>query len=124
MRRRVVVTGLGLITPIGNNVQDAWKNILSGRSGISEIDLFDVSSFASRIGGQIKDFDVTTIMSAKDARKTDTFIHYGLAASVEAIEDSGLDINDDNAERIGVAIGSGIGGAGLKRLRRSRRARE
>ena len=110
MRRRVVVTGLGLISPVGNNVQDAWENILSGRSGISQIDIFDVSGFASQIGGLIRDFDVTTIMAAKEARKTDPFIHYGLAASIEAIEDSGLEITDDNAERIGIAIGSGIGG--------------
>ena len=110
MRRRVVVTGLGLISPVGNNVQNAWENILCGRSGISQIDIFDVSGFASQIGGLIRDFDVTTIMPAKDARKTDPFIHYGLAASIEAIEDSGLEINDANAERIGIAIGSGIGG--------------
>ena len=110
MRRRVVVTGLGLITPVGNSVKDAWENILAGRSGISEIDIFDVSDFASRIGGLIRDFDVTSIMPAKEARKTDPFIHYGLAASIEAIEDSGLEINDANCHRIGIAIGSGIGG--------------
>ena len=110
MRRRVVITGLGLITPVGNNVKEAWDNILAGRSGISEIDIFDVSDFSSRIGGLIRNFDVTTIMPAKEARKTDPFIHYGLAAGVEAIEDSGLEINDSNADRIGIAIGSGIGG--------------
>ena len=110
MRRRVVVTGLGLISPVGNTVKQAWDNVLAGRSGISEIDIFDVSEFSSRIGGLIREFDVTTIMPAKEARKTDPFIHYGLAASVEAIEDSELEINDANAERIGIAIGSGIGG--------------
>ena len=110
MRRRVVVTGLGLISPVGNTVKDAWENILAGRSGISEIDIFDVTGFASRIGGLIRDFDAATIMPAKEARKTDPFIHYGLAASIEAIEDSGLEINEGNAERIGIAIGSGIGG--------------
>ena len=110
MRRRVVVTGLGLITPVGNTVQEAWESILAGRSGISAIDIFDVTDFSSRIGGLIRNFDVTTIMPAKEARKTDPFIHYGLAAGVQAIEDSGLEINNNNADRVGIAIGSGIGG--------------
>ncbi len=108
--RRIVVTGLGLISPVGNNVADAWEAIVAGRSGISRIDIFDVSQFSSRIGGLIRGFDVTSIMSAKEARKTDLFIHYGIAASVEAIEDSGIEVTDRNAERIGIAIGSGIGG--------------
>ncbi len=108
--RRVVVTGLGLISPVGNNVDEAWAAILAGRSGISRIDIFDTSGFASTIGGLIRGFDVTSVMSSKDARKTDPFIHYGIAASVEAIEASGIEIREDNADRIGIAIGSGIGG--------------
>ena len=108
--RRVVITGLGLITPVGNNVQSAWESILAGKSGIRAIDIFDVSEFSSRIGGLIRDFEITSIMTPKEVRKTDPFIHYGMAASVEAIEDSGLEITDANAERIGIAIGSGIGG--------------
>ena len=110
MKRRVAVTGLGLITPVGNNVPDSWDAIVAGRSGIATLDHFDTSDFASRIGGAIKDFDVTTVMSVKDARKNDPFIHYGIAASVEAINDSGLEVTDANSERIGIAIGSGIGG--------------
>jgi 3-oxoacyl-[acyl-carrier-protein] synthase II len=106
----VAITGLGLITPVGNNVPDSWASIVAGRSGIAIIDSFDTSEFASRIGGSIRNFDVTTVMSTKDARKNDPFIHYGIAASVEAIDNSGLEITDANRERIGLAIGSGIGG--------------
>jgi 3-oxoacyl-[acyl-carrier-protein] synthase II len=106
----VAITGLGLITPVGNNVSDSWASIVAGRSGIAIIDSFDTSEFASRIGGSIRNFDVTTVMSAKDARKNDPFIHYGIGASVEAINNSGLEITDANRERIGLAIGSGIGG--------------
>ena len=110
MNRRVAVTGLGLVTPVGNNVDDSWQSIVDGRSGIAVLDSFDTSEFSSRIGGAIKDFDVTAYMAAKDARKNDPFIHYGIAASVQAIEASGLEIDDSNAERVGIAIGSGIGG--------------
>ena len=110
MNRRVAVTGLGLVTPVGNNVEDSWQSIVDGRSGIAVLDSFDTSEFSSRIGGAIKDFDVTAYMAAKDARKNDPFIHYGIAASVQAIEASGLEIDDSNAERVGIAIGSGIGG--------------
>ena len=110
MKRRIAITGLGLITPVGNNVPDAWASIVAGRSGIQTITSFDTTDFASRIGGSIRDFDVTTVMSAKDARKNDPFIHYGIAASVEAITNAGLEVTDANAERIGLAIGSGIGG--------------
>jgi len=110
LKRRVAITGLGLITPVGNNVPDSWASIVAGRSGIAIIDSFDTSEFASRIGGSIRNFDVTTVMSTKDARKNDPFIHYGIAASVEAIDNSGLEITDANRERIGLAIGSGIGG--------------
>ena len=110
MKRRIAITGLGLITPVGNNVQDSWASIVAGRSGIAVIDSFDTTEFSSRIGGSIRNFDVTSVMSAKDARKNDPFIHYGIAASVEAITDSGLEITDANSERIGLAVGSGIGG--------------
>ena len=111
-KRRVVITGVGMLSPVGNNVKTSWQNILAGKSGIEPITHFDVSDFPVRFGGSIKDFDVTTIMSAKDARKMDPFIHYGIAAAIEAIEDSGLEVTEANAERIGVAIGSGIGGLG------------
>ena len=110
MKRRIAITGLGLITPVGNNVQDSWASIVAGRSGIAVIDSFDTTEFSSRIGGSIRNFDVTSVMSAKDARKNDPFIHYGIAASVEAITDSGLEVTDANSERIGLAVGSGIGG--------------
>lgn len=111
-KRRVVVTGMGMLSPVGNNVKTAWDNILAGKSGIGPIEHFDVSEFAVRFGGSVRDFDVSTIMSSKDARKMDPFIHYGIAAAIEAVEDSGLEVTEANAERIGVAIGSGIGGLG------------
>ena len=110
LRRRVVVTGLGLITPVGNTVEEAWSNILSGHSGIQVIDAFDVSGFASQIGGSIRGLDLERYLSRKDARKMDPFIHYGMAAAIQAIEDAGLEVTDGNAERIGICIGSGIGG--------------
>lgn len=110
MRRRVVVTGLGLISPVGNTVADAWENILNGVSGIGLIDSFDTMAFASRIGGSIRNLDLAQYISPKDARKMDPFIHYGIAAAIQAMGDSGLEITDDNAERVGACIGSGIGG--------------
>jgi 3-oxoacyl-[acyl-carrier-protein] synthase II len=109
-RRRVVVTGLGIVSPVGNSIDDAWKNILDGKSGITPIDTFDASAFSVRFSGSVKNFDVEQYMSKKDARKMDTFIHYGMAASIQAIEDSGLEVTEENAPRIGVAVGSGIGG--------------
>lgn len=109
-KRRVVITGLGAVTPVGLSVKETWENILAGKSGIAAITSFDVSEFPVRIGGSVKNFDITTIIPQKEAKKMDTFIHYGLAAGKEAIEDSGLVITDENAERIGVAIGAGIGG--------------
>ena len=109
-RRRVVVTGLGIISPVGNTIEQAWKNILAGRSGIDRITRFDVSSFPVQIGGEIKDFDITQYLPAKDARRMDTFIHYGMAAGIQAIKDAGLEAHPANADRIGVSIGSGIGG--------------
>ncbi|MBE0438943.1 MAG: beta-ketoacyl-ACP synthase II [Gammaproteobacteria bacterium] len=109
-KRRVVVTGLGVITPVGLSVKQTWENILAGKSGVAPITVFDTSEFSVRFGANINDFDITTIIPRKDAKKMDTFIHYGIAAAKEAIEDSGLEVTEQNAERIGVAIGSGIGG--------------
>jgi 3-oxoacyl-[acyl-carrier-protein] synthase II len=111
-KRRVVITGLGMVSPVGLNVKSSWEAILAGKSGIAPITHFDVSDFSVRFGGSVRDFDVTSIMSSKDARKMDTFIQYGMAAAIEAIADAGLEVTDTNAERIGVAIGSGIGGLG------------
>jgi 3-oxoacyl-[acyl-carrier-protein] synthase II len=106
----VVVTGLGIISPVGNTVTEAWNNIIAGKSGIGRITRFDASNFAAQIAGEVKDFDVSQYISPKDARRMDTFIHYGLAAGVQAIKDSGIEVNEANAHRIGVNIGSGIGG--------------
>ena len=108
--RRVVVTGLGLISPTGNSVAAGWRNARDGVSGISVVDSFDTTEFATKIGGVIKDFDVTDYMSKKEARKSDKFIHYGIAACIEAFEDSGLEVVEANAHRFGVIMGSGIGG--------------
>ena len=109
-KRRVVVTGLGLITPVGNNVSDSWKNIVAGQSGIVPITHFDTTDFPVRFGGTIKDFEIEKYIQKKDIKKMSTFIHYGIAAGLQAFEDSGLEITDENAARVGVAIGSGIGG--------------
>lgn len=109
-KQRVVVTGLGLITPLGLNVEDTWKAILAGKSSVASIDHFDASDINCRICSRVKNFDPTLYMTEKDARKRDYFIQYGIAAGVQAIQDSGLTINEDNANRIGLAIGSGIGG--------------
>lgn len=109
-KRRVVVTGMGMVSPLGLDVKTSWENILAGKSGISTITEFDTSGFSTRFGGIVKDFDVSTVLSVKEAKKMDPFIHYGLAAAKEAIEDAGLEVTDANAERIGVAVGSGIGG--------------
>ena len=108
--RRVVITGLGAVTPLANNVADTWDGIINGKSGISPIDSFDISSFPTTFGGVIRNFDITDYIPAKDAKRMDGFIHYGLAAGCQAIEDSGIEITEENAERIGVAIGAGIGG--------------
>ena len=109
-KRRVVVTGLGLLTPVGNTVEESWKNIVAGKSGIAPITAFDASDFTTRISGSVKNFDATEYLSVKDIKKMDIFIHFGIAAGVQALNDSGLEITEENAERIGVAIGSGIGG--------------
>lgn len=108
--RRVVITGLGIICPVGLSIDTAWSNILAGNSGIRPITAFDVKDFPVRFGGTIENFEVTDYVSKKDSRKMDTFIHYGVAAGTQAIRDAGLEITDDNAERIGVSVGSGIGG--------------
>lgn len=109
-RRRVVVTGLGAISPVGNTVAETWHGIVSGKSGIVTISRFDASTFKSRIAGEVRGFDVSAYLSPKEARRMDVFIHYGMAAGIQAVQDSGLEISSENAERIGVNIGSGIGG--------------
>ncbi len=113
-RRRVVVTGLGCVSPVGNTVSEAWANLLAGRSGIGLITKFDASAFACKIAGEVRNFDLETYLSAKDARSMDTFIHFGLAAAAQAIADAGLktgeSLTEDEAVRIGCVIGSGIGG--------------
>ncbi|HPE05339.1 MAG TPA: beta-ketoacyl-ACP synthase II [Thauera sp.] len=109
-RRRVVVTGLGVISPVGNTVTEAWSNLIAGKSGIGPITRFDASNFASRIAGEVKDFDVSAYLAPKEARRMDVFIHYGMAAGIQAIRDSGIEVTEANADRIGINIGSGIGG--------------
>jgi 3-oxoacyl-[acyl-carrier-protein] synthase II len=110
VKRRVVITGLGIVSPVGNDLTTAWDNIVNGRSGISRITRFDPSAITTHIAGEVKDFDISTYISAKEARQMDTFIHYGLAAGMQAWRDSGLEVTEANAERIGVIVGSGIGG--------------
>ena len=109
-RRRVAVTGLGIISPVGNTVEEAWQNLVAGKSGIATITRFDAAPFACHIAGEVKGFDVSAYLPAKEARHMDTFIHYGVAAAMQAWKDSGLQVTEANAERIGVTIGSGIGG--------------
>ncbi|MCK5897454.1 MAG: beta-ketoacyl-ACP synthase II [Methylococcales bacterium] len=108
--RRVVITGLGAITPLANTVEETWDGIINGKSGISAIDSFDISSFATTFGGVIRNFDIGQYIPVKDAKRMDGFIHYGIAAGCQAIDDSGIEVTEENADRIGVAIGSGIGG--------------
>jgi 3-oxoacyl-[acyl-carrier-protein] synthase II len=116
-RRRVVVTGLGIVSPVGNSVSEAWSNLLAGRSGIANITKFDASSFACKFAGEVKGFNIEDYIPGKEARHMDTFIHYGLAASMQAVRDSGLPTNEalteEQAERIGCIVGSGIGGLPL-----------
>ena len=109
-RRRVVVTGMGMLSPLGVDVAQSWSGILAGKSGISSIEHMNVEAFSTRFGGSIKGFDIEQYMPAKDARRLDLFIQYGLAAGLQAMQDSGLEVNDANRERIGVVMGSGIGG--------------
>ena len=112
-RRRVVITGLGIVCPTGNEVASAWQNLVAGRSGIDRITRFDASAFTAQIAGEVKGFDISPYLPAKEARHFDTFIHYGIAAGVQALRDSGLEVNDANAERVGAVVSSGIGGLPL-----------
>ena len=109
-KRRVVVTGMGMVSPLGNDLASGWDGIVNGRSGIGPVTSFDASTYPTRIAGEIRDFDVTRWVSPKDARKMDPFIHYGVAASLMAMADAGLEVTEANAERIGAILGSGIGG--------------
>jgi 3-oxoacyl-[acyl-carrier-protein] synthase II len=112
-KRRVVVTGLGVVSPVGIGVQASWSDLIAGKSGITKITRFDATNFSSQIAGEVKGFDVSQYLPAKEARRMDTFIQYGMAAGIEAVKDSGLIVTEENAERIGVSIGSGIGGLNL-----------
>ncbi|SER15066.1 3-oxoacyl-[acyl-carrier-protein] synthase II [Rosenbergiella nectarea] len=112
-KRRVVVTGLGMLSPVGNTVESTWNSLLAGQSGINLIDHFDTSSYATRFAGTVKDFNCDEIISRKEQRKMDMFIQYGIVAGVQALQDSGITVTEQNAHRIGAAIGSGIGGLGL-----------
>ena len=112
-KRRVVVTGLGLITPVGIGVKESWANIINGQSGIGKITKFDCSTYPSQVAGEVKNFDPLAYIPPKDARRMDTFIQFGIAAGIEAFKDSGIEVTDNNSERIGVSVGSGIGGINL-----------
>jgi 3-oxoacyl-[acyl-carrier-protein] synthase II len=109
-QRRVVVTGMGIVSPVGNTLASAWDSVVNGRSGVGRITHFDAAAYNSRIAGEVRDFDAKAWMPPKDVKKMETFIHYGIAASLMAMEDAGLEITEDNAERAGVLVGSGIGG--------------
>ena len=112
-KRRVVVTGLGVVSPVGIGTDNAWANVIAGKSGITKITKFDATNFSSQIAGEVKDFDVLQYLPAKEARRMDTFIQFGMVAGIEAFKDSGIIVTEENAERIGVSIGSGIGGIRL-----------
>jgi 3-oxoacyl-[acyl-carrier-protein] synthase II len=112
-KRRVVITGLGLVTPVGNDVESTWKALLAGQSGIAPITKFDATEFSTRFSGSVKDFDVEQYLTKKDARKMDLFIQYGMAAGIQAVKDSGLDMAQENPGRVGTAIGAGLGGMRL-----------
>ena len=111
-KRRVVITGMGIVSPVGNTVEQSWSNILAGKSGINSLTNIETEGQSVTFGGSVKDFDITDYLKPKDAKKMDTFIHYGMAAGIQAFEDCGVEVTEENAERIGVAIGSGIGGLG------------
>ena len=111
-KRRVVITGMGIVSPVGNSVEESWSNILAGKSGINSLTNLETEGQSVTFGGSVKNFEITDYLKPKDAKKMDTFIHYGMAAGIQAIEDSGLEITEQNAERVGVAIGAGIGGLG------------
>ncbi|HET8552312.1 MAG TPA: beta-ketoacyl-ACP synthase II [Gammaproteobacteria bacterium] len=110
MKRRVVVTGMGIVSPVGLNVADAWRNVLAGNSGIGPITHFDTEAFPTKFAGEVHDFDVSKYLDPKDARKMDPFIHYGMAAAAQAVADAGLEVSEADAPRVGVAVGAGIGG--------------
>src|SRR6516225_10993071 len=109
-KRRVVVTGLGVVSPVGSTVPSAWAAILRGESGIGPVTRFDVSAFPTRFGGQVREFDVAQYISPKEARRMDEFMHYGVAAGVQAVTDSGIDMSKLDADRCGAVCGAGIGG--------------
>ena len=111
-KRRVVITGMGIVSPVGNSVEESWSNILAGKSGINTLTNLETEGQAVKFGGSVKNFEITDYLKPKDAKKMDIFIHYGMAAGIQAIEDSGIEVTEENAERIGVAIGAGIGGLG------------
>ena len=110
--RRVAVTGLGMVSPVGHNVAETWENILAGKSGAAPIEAFDVSAYSTQFSASVRDFDISPYLAPKDARKMDTFVQYGMAAGIQALEDSGFEVTEENAPRVGCAIGSGIGGIG------------
>ncbi|MET0327440.1 MAG: beta-ketoacyl synthase N-terminal-like domain-containing protein, partial [Luteimonas sp.] len=109
-KRRVVITGIGILSPLGNDLASSWDGIVNGRSGIGPITHFDATNFATRIAGEVKGFDATQWIAPKDVKKMDPFVHYGVAGGLMAIADAGIDVRESDAERIGVAIGAGIGG--------------
>ena len=104
-KRRVVVTGLGIVSPVGNSIDAAWTNIVAGKSGIAKVSRFDASGMSTSIAGEVKDFDSSVYMASKEARHFDTFVHYGIAASTDALRDSGLEIDETIAERVGAMVG-------------------
>ncbi|MCL1143023.1 beta-ketoacyl-ACP synthase II [Shewanella gaetbuli] len=112
-KRRVVITGIGLVTPVGNDVESSWKALLAGQTGIAPITKFDASEYGTRFSGSVKDFDVEQYLTKKDARKMDLFIQYGMAAGIQAINDAGLDMSQERPERVGTAVGAGMGGMPL-----------
>ena len=111
-KRRVVITGMGIVSPVGNTVEESWKNILAGKSGINSLTNIDTEGQSVTFGGSVKNFEIADYLTPKEAKKMDTFIHYGMAAGIQAFEDCGIEVTEENSERIGVAIGAGIGGLG------------
>ncbi|MDC0904023.1 beta-ketoacyl-ACP synthase II [Candidatus Thioglobus sp.] len=111
-KRRVVITGMGIVSPVGNTVEESWKNILAGKSGINLLTNIDTEGQSVKFGGSVKNFEISDYLTPKEAKKMDTFIHYGMAAGIQAFEDCGIEVTEENSERIGIAIGAGIGGIG------------
>ncbi|MEJ6558981.1 MAG: beta-ketoacyl-ACP synthase II, partial [Candidatus Thioglobus sp.] len=109
-KRRVVITGMGIVSPVGNTVEESWKNILAGKSGITSLTTIDTEGQSVKFAGSVKNFEISDYLTPKEAKKMDTFIHYGMAAGIQAFEDCGIEVTEENSERIGVAIGAGIGG--------------